>query len=237
MTSAQAQRTAVVYDPTKYVLVDARLLRGAIGYASFGIRDVDTLADRQAHGINTRIEARMISGFMDRTVGFVLADAFFLDLSLGTLTSEPLSYYDNPEDRFSTSMTFGYSLLAGYSSAHFGILAGKSFNWSAAFVGGTTLPGAELMIGHAPWMMRLELRPAFSNEFRILLTGWDNFNDAKRSNGFRVDVPLLPRKRLFLTYQLSRLAGDVSYATFDNDRYATGLLTQQLFGVRFGPLY
>jgi len=237
MTSAQAQRTATVYDPTQYVLVDPRLLRGAIGYATFGISEVDTLADRVGQGINLRIEARMISGFMKRTEGFVVADAFFLDLTLGKLTSEPLSYYDNPEDRFSTAMTFGYSFLAGYSTEHFGILGGKSFNWSTAFVGGTTLPGAELMVGHAPWMMRLELRPAFSKEFRVMLTGWDNFNEAKRSNGFRVDLPFLPKRRLFLTYAMSRLGGDVSYATFDNDRYANGLFTQHLIGLRFGPLY
>lgn len=237
MGTARAQQTAVVYDPTKYILVDARLLRGHLGYASFGISDVDTLPDRLGQGVNMRIEARIVSSLVKRTEGFVIADAFFLDLTLGALTSEPLYYYDNPEDRFSGAMSFGYSFLAGYSTDRFGILGGKSFNWSSVFVGGTALPGVELMVGHAPWMMRLEFRPAFSNEFRIMLTGWDNFNDLKRSNGFRVDVPFLPKKRFFLTYEHSRLGGDVSYASFDNGQYATGLFTQHLFGLRFGSIY
>jgi len=237
LCTAQAQQTVVSYDPTKYVLVDARLLRGAFGYASFGISDVDTLADRQAQGINLRIEARLVSGLVKRTEGFVIADAFFLDLTLGALKGEPLYYYDNPEDRFSGAMAFGYSFLAGYSTERFGLLGGKSFNWSTAFVGGTELPGGELMVGTAPWMMRLEFRPAFSKEFRILLTGWDNFNDLKRSNGFRLDVPFLPKKRFFLTYEFSRVGSDVSYASFDNGTYATGVFTQHLFGLRFGSLY
>jgi hypothetical protein len=227
----------VVYDPTKFILVDGRLLRGAVGYASFGISDVDTLADRRGHGVDMRIECRLVSGLVKRTKGFVIADAFFLDLTLGTLTSEPLYYFSTPEGRFSSTMTFGYSFLAGYSTEQFGVLGGKSFNWSTAFVGGTELPGRELMVGTAPWMMRLEYRPAFSNEFRIMLTGWDNFNDLKRSNGFRVDLPFLPKKRFFLTYELSRVASDVSYASTDNGVYATGIFTQQMFGLRFGSIY
>jgi len=237
LPAAIAQQTATVYDPTKYILVDARTLRGQLGYAAFGISDVDTLPDRLGQGVNMRIEGRIVSSLVKRTKGFVVADAFFLDMTLGTLTSAPLFYYTNPEDRFSGAVTFGYSFLAGYSTDRFGILGGKSFNWSTVFVGGTELPGAELMVGHAPWTMRLEFRPAFSNEFRIMLTGWDNFNDLKRSNGFRVDVPFLPKKRFFLTYELSRLGSNVSYASFDNGQYATGLFTQHLFGLRFGSIY
>lgn len=237
LATAHAQQTVISYDPTKYVLVDARLLRGAVGYSTYGISDVDSLLDRQAQGVYLRIEARLVSGLVKRTEGFVIADAFFLDLTMGALVSEPLFYYDNPEDRFSGAMSFGYSFLAGYSTERFGILGGKSFNWSTAFVGGTELPGGELMVGTAPWMMRLEFRPAYSSEFRIMLTGWDNFNEIKRSNGFRVDIPFLPKKRFFLTYELSRVAGDVSYASADNGVYNTGVFTQQMFGLRFGSIY
>jgi hypothetical protein len=232
-----AQQTVTVYDPSNYILVDARLLRAAIGYTSFNISEVDTLPQRNAQGINLRSEARLVSGLVKRDEGFVIADAFYIDLSMGMLTSEPLYYYSNPEDRFSTSATFGYSLLAGYSTERFGALAGKSFDWTAAFVGGSTLPGAELFLATGPWMTRLEFRPAFSNEFRILLTGWDNFNSEKRSQGFRVDLPFLPNKRFWLTYNFSRLGGDVSYATFDNGQYAQGVLTQHMFGLRVGSIY
>ena len=234
---ARAQQTATVYDASKYILVDARLLRGAIGYSTFSISDVDTLPARQGQGINERIEARIVSSFMDNDEGFVIADAFFLDLTLGRMSSEPLYYYDNPESRFSVMMQFGYSFLAGYSSDRFGVLAGKSFNWSSATVGGTSLPGVELLTGTAPWMMRVEVRPAFSKEFRIMLTGWDNFNDERRDQGFRVDIPFLPKRRLFLTYEYGRRGSDVSYATFDNDQYSTGVFTQHLFGLRFGSIY
>lgn len=232
-----AQQTTVVYDPTKYILVDGRLLRGAVGYATFGISDVDTLPDRLGHGVDLRVEARLVSGILKRTKGFVIADAFFLDLALGTLTSEPLNYFSNPEDRFSGAMVFGYSFLAGYSTERFAALGGKSFNWSSMFLGGTSLPGVDLMVGTAPWIMRLEYRPTFSNEFRIMLTGWHNFNELKRSKGFRVDIPIVPSKRFFLTYEWSRLTSDVAYASADNGVYATGIFTQQLFGLRFGPIY
>ncbi|MEX1132945.1 MAG: hypothetical protein WEC15_06955 [Flavobacteriales bacterium] len=237
MHAVQAQQKATVYDASQYVLVDARLLRGAIGYTSFSIGQVDTLPKRTAQGINLRTEARLVSGFVKREEGFVVADAFYLDLSLGVLSSEPLYYFDNPEDRFSTTATFGYSFLAGYSTERFGALAGKSFDWTAAFVGGSTLPGAKLFTATGPWMTRLEFRPAFSNEFRILLTGWDNFNNDKRSQGFRVDLPFLPNKRFWLTYSFSSLGGDVSYATFDNGQYAQGVLTQHMVGLRVGSLY
>ena len=233
---AQTQ-TATVYDASKYILVDARLLRGSVGYTSFGISDVDTLPDRQGQGVDLRIEARLISGFHKKTEGFVIADAFFLDLAMGKLSSEPLSYYNDPESSFCTTMSTGYSFLAGYSTARFGILGGKEFLWSVAMVGGTSLPGPELFMLTAPWMARLEFRPGFSEEFRIMLTGWDNFNDAKRTNGFRVDIPFLPKKRFFLTYTYARTMGQVSYATFDNDQYAPGTCTQHMIGLRFGSIY
>jgi hypothetical protein len=237
MHAAQAQQKATVYDASQYILVDARLLRAAIGYTSFSISQVDTLPKRNAQGINLRSEARLISGFVKREDGFVVADAFYIDLSMGVLSSEPLYYYANPEDRFSTTATFGYSVLVGYNTERFGALAGKSFDWTAAFVGGSTLPGAKLFLATGPWMARLEFRPAFSNEFRIMLTGWDNFNSAKRSQGLRVDLPFLPNKRFWLTYSFSSLGGDVSYATFDNGQYAQGLLTQHMFGLRVGSIY
>jgi hypothetical protein len=232
-----AQQKATVYDASRYVLVDARLLRGHIGYSAFHIGQVDTMPDRAAHGIAQRIEARLISGFVKRDEGFVVADAFFLDLTLGSMTSDPEAYYKDPESRFSLFMRFGYSFLAGYSHERFGVLAGKSFNWSAAMVGSTSLPGQELLSPTGPWMMRVELRPAFSKEFRVMLTGWDNFKDVRRDKGFRVDVPFLPGRRLFLTYQFDHLAGDVSYVTLDNARPANGVLTQHLFGLRFGSIY
>jgi hypothetical protein len=236
-TKAWAQQTATVYDASRYILVDAKLLRGHIGYSTFRIGQVDTLPDRAAHGVAQRIEARLISGFVKRDEGFVVADAFFLDLTLGTMTSEPLAYSTEPESRFSLFMRFGYSFMAGYSHERFGVLAGKSFNWSAAMIGGTALPGKELLSPTGPWMVRLELRPAFSKEFRLMVTGWENFKDARRDKGFRVDVPFLPKYRLFLSYQFDHLDGDVNYVTADNGRPASGVLTQHLFGLRFGSIY
>ena len=235
--AVSAQQTATVYDASRYILVDARLLRGALGYSTFSINGVDTFPDREGEGLDERIEARIVSGFMDNDEGFVIADAFFLDLTLGRMTSEPLAYYNDPESRFSVMMKFGYSFLAGYSTDHFGLLAGKSFNWSSAFVGQSTMPGEALLTGTAPWMARLELRPAFSNEFRIMLTAWDNFKEERLDQGFRIDIPFLPQRRLFLTYEYGRRGADVAYATFDNDRYAPGFFTQQMFGIRFGSIY
>ena len=234
---AHAQQTTYIYDPTKYILVDAQMFRGGIGYATFGISDVDTLPVRLGEGVHTRIECRLASRVLDRDEGFVIADAFFLDLTLGRMSSEPLAYYVDPESRFSIMMRFGYSFLAGYSTERFGLLAGKSFNWSSASVGGTSLPGIDLFTSTGPWMVRAEFRPAFSNEFRIMLTGWNNFNEERIDQGFQVDVPFLPKRRLFLTYAFGRRGSDVSYATFDNDRYAPGLFTQHLFGLRFGSIY
>ena len=236
LSMAQTQ-TATVYDASRYVLIDPRMLRGSVGYTTFGIGDVDTLADRLGQGVDMRIEGRIISGFVDKTEGFVVADGLFLDLTMGRLSSEPLSYYKDPESTFSTVMKFGYSFLAGYSNDHFGALGGIGFEWSSAFVGGTDVPGEKLLSGTVPWMMRLEFRPAFSQEFRIMVTGWDNFNATRLDQGFRVDIPFLPNKRFFLTYSFSRMKSDVSYATFDNDRYAPGTLTQQMVGLRFGSIY
>lgn len=233
---ANAQ-TVASYDATKYVLVDGKLLRGNVGYSMFTIGDVDTLPDREAHGVNLRIEARLISGFLKEHGGFVLADAFFLDLTMGTLKSEPLYYYDNPEDRFSSMASFGYSVLAGYSTERFGALAGKGVKWSSTNVGDSWLPGAQLFSTTAPWMLRLEGRPAFSNEFRVMVTAWDNFNSAKRDQGFRVDIPIAPRKRFFLTYEYGRRTADVSYVSFDNGVYAPGSITQHMVGFRFGSIY
>ncbi len=153
------------------------------------------------------------------------------------MSSEPLFYYASPESRFSVNMQFGYSFLAGYSAERYGVLAGKSFNWSSATVGGTSLPGVDLFTSTGPWMMRAEFRPAFSNEFRIMVTGWNNFNIERSDQGFRVDIPFLPKKRFFLTYEYGRRGSDVSYATFGNDKYAPGIFTQHLFGLRFGSIY
>lgn len=236
LARAQEQR-AIIYDPSQYILVDARLLRGAIGYTTFSINDVDTLPDRLGQGLNMRIEARIVSGLLKHTEGFVIADAFFLDLTMGRMSSEPLFYYDSPESRFSYAMQFGYSFLAGYSNKSFGVLGGKSFNWSAASVGDSGLPGAKLLTATGPWMARFEFRPAFSNEFRIMVTAWDNFNRDKIDQGFRVDIPFLPERRLFLTYQYGHRSGDVSAAIFDNDHYAPGAFSQHLFGIRFGSIY
>ena len=233
---AQSQK-ATVYDASKYILIDASFLRGSVGYTTFSIGDVDTLADRQGSGVDLRIESRIVSAIMQKDEGFVIADAFFLDLTLGGLSSEPLTYYKDPESRFSTAMKFGYSFLAGYSNDHFGVLGGKSFEWFSSSVGGTSLPGEDLFIGSAPWMMRMELRPAFSKEFRIMLTGWDNFKDERMNKGFRVDIPFLPEKRFFITYTFSRIGGDVAYATFNNDQYAPGIFTQHMIGLRFGSIY
>jgi hypothetical protein len=234
---AQAQRTTYIYDPEKYILVDDKMFRGGFGYAAFGISDVDTLPARLGQGVNTRIECRLASRILDRDEGFVIADAFFLDMTLGRMSSEPLAYYIDPESRFSVNIQFGYSFLAGYSAERYGLLAGKSFNWSSASVGGTSLPGVDLFTSTGPWMMRAEFRPAFSNEFRVMITGWDNFNDERRDHGFRVDIPFLPKRRLFLTYEYGRRSSDVSYVTFDNDQYAPGHFTQHLFGMRFGSIY
>ena len=235
--SVSAQQKVTIYDPSKYILVDARMLRGAIGWSTFSIHDVDTFPARLGQGLNERIELRIVSFFMDKDEGFVIADAFFLDLTFGRMSSEPLAYYIDPESRFSIMMRFGYSFLAGYSTERFGLLAGKSFNWSSASVGGTSLPGVDLFTSTGPWMMRAEWRPAFSNEFRLMLTAWDNFNDARCDQGFRVDIPFLPKRRFFLTYAYGRRGSDVSYATFGNDRYEPGMFTQHLFGLRFGSIY
>ncbi|MBK9765208.1 MAG: hypothetical protein IPO87_18205 [Flavobacteriales bacterium] len=236
LLAAQSQ-TVIVYDPSKYILVDARTLRGSFGYTSFGISDVDTLPDRQGQGLDVRIEGRLVSSFRKKKEGFVIADAFFLDLTLGVLSSEQLYYFTSPESRFSTAAAIGYSFLAGYSDERFGILGGKEVLWSTAIVGGTELPGPSLFTFTAPWMARLEFRPGFSQEFRIMVTGWDNFNNAKRTNGFRVDIPFLPKKRFFLTYTFTRASDQVSYASFDNYQYAPGTFTQHMIGLRFGSIY
>lgn len=234
---AQAQQTAIGYDPSKYILVDARLLRGTVGYSRFGIGEVDTLPDRLGQGVNLRIEVRMVSGIMKMTQGFVIADALSVDYTLGRMSSEPLAYYKEPESRLAYAMRFGYSILAGYSSTHFGVLAGKGIGWSTALVGGSGVPGDALFAANAPWMARLEFRPAFSQEFRIMLTGWDDFRREGRNNGFRVDIPILPKHRFFLSYTFDRSDGPVAYATFDNDRYSPGVFTQHMFGLRFGSIY
>jgi hypothetical protein len=235
--AVQAQQTAISYDPTKYILVDARLLRGSVGYTMFGISDVDSLPDRLGQGVDLRIEARLVSGFMKKSEGFVIADAFYLDLTMGRMSSAPLEYYSDPESRLAYAMRFGYSFLAGYSNEHFGVLGGKGIEWSAAQVGGSGLPGDVLLAFTAPWMARLEYRPGFSEEFRIMLTGWDSFREGRRNSGFRVDIPFLPKRRFFLTYTFSRSDGPVSYATFDNDHYSPGVFTQHMIGLRFGSIY
>jgi len=232
-----AQQQATVYEGSKYVLLDAHFMRGAFGYTAFTIGEVDTLPDRHGQGIDLRIEARLICGVLKRREGFVIADAFFLDASMGRLTSEPLSYYKTPEDRFSVIVRSGYSFMAGYSAKRFGVLAGRSFDWSSASVGGSDLPASGIFIATAPWMARLELRPAFSKEFRLMFTGWDNFNDTKRHTGFRVDVPFLAEKRFFLTYEYTRIGAPVSYATFDTGVSAPGVFTQHTVGMRFGSIY
>ncbi|MEZ4740002.1 MAG: hypothetical protein R2818_11755 [Flavobacteriales bacterium] len=232
-----AQQTAITYDPTKYILVDARLLRGSVGYTQFGISDVDTLPDRLGMGVDLRIEARLVSSFMKKTEGFVIADAFYLGLSMGRMSSEPLFYYTSPESRFAYVMRFGYSFLAGYSNEHFGVLGSKGVDLSAAEVGGSSLPGDALLATTAPWLARVEFRPAYSEEFRIMLTGWDNFREGTRNNGFRVDIPILPKRRFFLSYTFNRSSGQVAYASFDNDRYAAGVFTQHMIGLRFGSIY
>ena len=42
-------------------------------------------ADRHGQGVDVRIEGRLVSSFRKKTEGFVIADAFFLDLTMGVL--------------------------------------------------------------------------------------------------------------------------------------------------------
>jgi hypothetical protein len=226
-----------LYDPNHYILIDPRMIRGSLGYTNMKIKDVAGIPDRIGHGFNTRFEVRFLSWILKRQHGFVLTDGMNVDLSIGYMSTEPIKYYNSPESKFASSLRFGYSVMSGYSNRRIGLLGGKNFEWLSSFIGGSFFPGDKLILGTAPWIMRLEFRPAFSNEFRLMVTGWDNFTHDRTNKGFRVELPIKPKKRLFICYENIFFKTQVSSAAFDNNVYAPGILNLQNIGLKYGAIY
>jgi len=232
-------KTLIVYDPSKYVLVNPRLIRGEIDYSNFSVHGNGKFNDRNGWGVRLRNEARIISSFMENEDHrFFLYDAFYFDLTMGKMTSKPYTGYSDTEATFATLISMGYDLYAGYRNERFGFLAGKKFNWNSARIGMTSIPGdGSLFYRLSPWSFRMEYCLGFNYEFRLVLSGWNSFSKERKNYGLKIDVPIHPKKRFFLTaeYNYYKAIAEANY--FAGDTRYGARIGQFSIGFRVGSIY
>jgi hypothetical protein len=232
-------KSQVVYgaDGKQYIYVDPKLIRGDISFTQMNLK-FDGIPIRTAIGLHTRLGGRLVSGFMSSKNKICVRDEFFLDLTLGKLISTPLTYFKDPEMKFSTAGMFGYEFLVGYRTEKYAAMGGLKLQWTSAFVGSSEFSGDKLLTGTYPLMLRGEYRIGNAEEFRIVLMAWSNFKSVKNNSGFNVDVPIAKKRRLWFTFQYQAMSYiNSAPANFDNNKYTPGSFNQWLAGIKVGSIY
>lgn len=223
----------------EYIYIDARMIRGVIGYSSGNLsfntgKPSVTIPNRTWWSVYLRNEFRIISSYIDRHNKFVVRDAMYLDLGLGKMTSTPLKYNDgNPEGLFTVNSSFGYQLLAGYRNKTWALLCGANALWAVTFTGSAFDPN-KLLRNYIPFVLRGEYRPWGGNECRIVACAFSNFNSSNAYYGAFLDLPISKRKRFFLTAQyLCRN----TYMTVTNYYTYPSVISQWMIGFKVGSIY
>jgi len=222
-----------------------KLMRVNIGLAQWSITQQDSSA-RNAVGLHLSDEVKIISGFINKKSEFAVFDAFYFDLNMGVMTSQPNTYKNalsttpDNESRFSFTANFGYMLLGGYRNKQFGALAGMDFRWRQATVGGIDMPNLDgpLLYFSRPIVLRGEYCLSKDNfdQRGIVMFWYDGGSDSRASfQSVRLEYPLGDSGRWWLVGQYIHQTA-LSQDNFRVLNPYNSSFNQFILGIRIGGL-
>lgn len=242
--SISAQKSVTVYYlGADDILVDARMIRGQVGYSWIRTSPfLDSAKSRTAQMVELKCEFRLISSAMDKYDNFVVHDALYTDMSMGKLTSIPLGVgvgSTEVEGKFSVAFNWGYDFFMGYRNKHWGLLAGIRPQWSMLSMGDfssdSTPGGLDVFSVSYPLAIRGEWRPFSHFEYRIITTAWSSLIGGAKWSGCRIEIPTLPKSRFWIFGEYSLY--DYTYLYLSTDATKSGRTQCFTAGIRFGSIF
>ena len=231
--SQTSERTAGIDE----VLIDAKLIRGQFGYTQMKLTNADTFSSRIADAVNFKAEFQILSNLFGYYNHFVIYDALYVETLFGKMRNVPTKHGTDVESKFSYLFRTGYDIYAGYRNHRIGLLAGIRPRWMATSIGDLSVMGSSLgyFLSTMPYAVKAEYKPMYHDEFRILLTAWNNFNSLKKNNGFRVEVPFIPSARWWVYMEYESYKSPANYVFGIKANNADYNLFS--LGVRVGSMY
>lgn len=154
-----------------------RVATGALGYGSARITNLGTVPNRVMHGLNARLDLRILPLFV-RHPPVLTHDALFADFTYGTNTSDTVPS-TLPEATIGSQLTFGYELLVGGQVKEVTLLGGLGWHRYRHHIGSTKMTDT-----FTPLVARLEV----GSRRRVVVTAWHAFRPAPMT-GARFDLP------------------------------------------------
>ncbi len=177
---------------------DLRIATAAVGYGSARITDIGIVPDRIMAGLNMRADLHVLSLLL-RNLPIRTYDAAFIDYTYGRMTSDPLLFLTEEEDRSNVVFGAGYQFLAGLDLGGLAVLGGPGWQQFTHDIGGSSMNGSATSA-----MARLEV----GRRRHLVATGWLGMSGDKTA-GARVDVPFFRRLNLTAMYWQSDGAAEV----------------------------
>lgn len=234
------------YNSSEYIYVSEegirRFLRVQFGYSQLSITPKDS-SKVMAHCLHLENEVKVVSGFMKKESKIAVHDAFYVEINIGKMTTEPkktTSYIsgEEVESRFSYSTSFGYLGLLGYRTYAWGVLGGMDFRFSSINVGKTNMQGERLFMFNRPIILRGEVCISKKNaDRRIIVTvGYDGGSVARNKLlNTRIDLPIDKSGRWWLFGQYTSIEGS-SQNLFVSSKSVNSIANQLTLGIRVGNL-
>ena len=220
------------------VLIDARVIRGQFGYTQMQLSNADTFSSRIVDAINLKAEFQLLSTLFGYYNRFVIYDALYTEMLFGKMRNNPIQHgKSDTESKLSFGFRWGYDLFAGYRTEKYGILAGIRPRWMMAAIGDLTMGGNSLgyFVYTMPFAVKGEYRLGYHNEFRIMLTLWDNFSAKKGNRGARLEIPFNPSGRWWVFGEYETYNHSVDYVFGINPNNAA--YKTLTVGIRVGSMY
>jgi hypothetical protein len=221
-----------------------KLLRVNAGVTQWSITPKDSSASHSAVGIHLSNEVKIVSGFWDKKKEFTIHDAFYFDLNMGLMTTDPRSKTSSlgneTESKFSMCANFGYLGLVGYREKKWAALAGIDFRWRMASIGGFSMPNLDgpLLYFSRPLVLRGEycLSKSIANKRAILML-WYAAGSGERMpyQSLRLELPLGDEGRWWLCGQYTHQEG-LTEDNFSLVKPFNASFNQWMLGVRIGNL-
>ena len=224
-----------------------KVLRVNVGLTQWRLTPVDS-PFASANGIYLNSEVKLISNVVNRTLGFTIHDAFYLDMSVGVMSQDKrVAHNGELESKISFNINTGYLALAGYRTEKWAALGGMDFRFSTYQVGGKKMPNIDgpLFYASRPLVLRGEYALSKSNpNVRAILSIWatrpySSFvkNELTRApyQSVRLELPLNKNGRFwfFTQYCHSKQMGEDVHM-FYPPRVFT--FNQFMLGLRVGNL-
>lgn len=194
-----------------YVYISAeglyKLTRVNFGATQFELTPKDS-ATKMAYGIHLSNEVKIVSGFIGKYSPVAVHDAFYVDLNLGWMNTEPATYKQETESRFAMTTNMGYLGLVGYRNKRWGALGGVDFRWRSSFIGGISMPNldGDLLYFSRPIVLRGEYNLSKENRRRLIITGWHDGGSKTRAayQSIRAELGLGEKNRWWLMAQYTQ---------------------------------